>query len=207
MKAEEKNTIRRSELWHNVYKILERLPIDYNTKGDCLDIQSASCEIEKTAEAYAKQSNLVSVEDVALPPFLYKDRAGAIFVGGIEDSQVTDEWYDFLKKILPKQSNWVSVEDRLPDEGDIVFVWAKHVEGEIHYSVDCPSIVMVSFDRTDHSPVTDTDFYEVVARGITHWQPLPEPPKQEDFNCPSCGEQWNTQKANSCQCGASIKKQ
>lgn len=73
-------------------------------------------------------------------------------------------------------TEWISVDDRLPDKWEEVLVWAKKIEGEIYYEVDSPSCVKVVFDTIDRSPLVDWDYYEVLAIGITHWMPLPEPP-------------------------------
>lgn len=71
-------------------------------------------------------------------------------------------------KALPKLGEWISVKDRLPEDNTDVLVYhgslisiysyMGHNEWEDDYGY---------FSRTDDD-------------GITHWMPLPEPPKEED---------------------------
>lgn len=67
---------------------------------------------------------------------------------------------------------WISVKDRLPNEGDIVVAWL--------FKKKEPACVR--FERDKHGPI----WYELVTVDrdndredlITHWMPLPEPPKE-----------------------------
>ena len=71
-------------------------------------------------------------------------------------------------KALPKFGEWISVKDRLPEDNTNVLVYRGslisvytyigHNEWEDDYGY---------WSRTDDD-------------GITHWMPLPEPPKEED---------------------------
>lgn len=63
-------------------------------------------------------------------------------------------------------SRWISVEERLPEKGDVVLtVW----RGEIEFARYTPHRL---------------GWYNLTARydspnAVTHWMPLPEPPKEE----------------------------
>lgn len=72
---------------------------------------------------------------------------------------------------------WIKVEDKLPEDGQEVLVWANSIEGEIYYLVEEPSCAKVYFKKVDFSPIVDCDYYQVYAEGITHWMPLPKEPK------------------------------
>lgn len=59
-------------------------------------------------------------------------------------------------------SEWISVNDRLPKQGEIVIVfscWGEYEDDDYETSIQR----------------FDVDYYK--ANDITHWMPLPEPPK------------------------------
>ena len=60
-------------------------------------------------------------------------------------------------------AEWISVKDRLPKEGEVVVVYIKPKVG-------------VGYAEVDIYLMGDFDEY---SEGVTHWMPLPEPPKGE----------------------------
>ncbi|MBR1749926.1 MAG: DUF551 domain-containing protein [Ruminococcus sp.] len=65
-------------------------------------------------------------------------------------------------------SEWISVKDRLPEDGEEVLIYSTTNE-----------ISMCYYDEDTHRfNVVDSDLYwnEI---SVTHWAPLPEPPKGE----------------------------
>lgn len=76
-------------------------------------------------------------------------------------------------------SDWISVKDRLPNKGDIVLAYCQKIIGEIRYVLDCPTIAKIEWENIDCSNIPDTDYFSVWAENITHWMPLPEPPKEK----------------------------
>ena len=63
--------------------------------------------------------------------------------------------------------NWISVEDRLPEETGNYLVYGK--PGQIGY------IAWAFFDASEQQ-WCDFNKWEYF-KGVTHWQPLPEPPQ------------------------------
>lgn len=61
-------------------------------------------------------------------------------------------------------NEWVSVEDRYPSHGDVVLIYTKHKE-----------IQTFQWDATTQTWVGDS--YDYATMFVTHWMPLPEPPK------------------------------
>lgn len=69
-------------------------------------------------------------------------------------------------------SEWISVKDRLPDIGIEVLVYLSSYNGG--------SI------RTDQR-YTNQSWMWYEDYDITHWMPLPEPPKTQLYKCERCG--------------------
>jgi hypothetical protein len=103
------------------------------------------------------------------------------------DTKERAEWYEknvqyaigVLKDAIPLSSEWVRVEDNMPADGVEVLVWSANsvsipVQG--YYSVKHGGW-KASFEMRqcmNDSFHGDAKFYFTP----THWQPLPEPPKQ-----------------------------
>ena len=61
-------------------------------------------------------------------------------------------------------TNWISVKDRLPKQKQDIIAWGNG------------SVQLVYCDKDKFY-----DVYELrIVLNITHWQPLPEPPKEAD---------------------------
>lgn len=77
---------------------------------------------------------------------------------------------------------WISVEDELPEKGDIVIVM-QDAYGNIHFTA-CEFIsAMQLCDVTDFHVRSDaylgiTKKAEITLGAVTHWMPLPQPPKE-----------------------------
>lgn len=63
------------------------------------------------------------------------------------------------------QPQWISVKDRLPDEDEVVLVHA-----------ECNSTILPKIIELGH---WDTLVCKIGMKFITHWMPLPPPPKGE----------------------------
>lgn len=66
-------------------------------------------------------------------------------------------------------SEWISVEDRIPDDGQNVIAF-----------VDGAFVVAAQYRSSCFYDVlkdVDGSLFETVSRDVTYWQPLPEPPK------------------------------
>ena len=67
-------------------------------------------------------------------------------------------------------SEWISVEDRLPDENNDEFIC--YVSNKNDKSVD-----FVSAFVYENGEFGDTKYGNNFNKWLTHWMPLPEPPK------------------------------
>ena len=117
-----------------------------------LDARVASIQYTETADL-----NLPAIEV-----------AGDAFEAGVE-------WAD-------GHPRWISVEDELPEKGDIVIVM-QDAYGNIHFTA-CEFIsAMQLCDVTDFHVRSDaylgiTKKAEITLGAVTHWMPLPQPPKE-----------------------------
>ena len=78
------------------------------------------------------------------------------------------------ERIAELENQWISVEDRLPDENKNVIVFANDivssfVETACYYV--CPEYLHGGWSEENGDP------YEPI---ITHWMNLPEPPKEQE---------------------------
>ena len=70
---------------------------------------------------------------------------------------------------LAKVPKWISVEERLPEECDIYLAHVMHS----YNKEDLYALVCVEYFNPEDGWSSLSDLYEV-----THWMPLPEPPKE-----------------------------
>ncbi len=93
--------------------------------------------------------------------------------GNCENCDLGDHIIKLHKKIdrlkaKIKQSEWISVEDRLPDKyGDVICCTRKGTIWQLTYNPTY-KLFNVSYDNVEN------------AMDVTHWMPLPEPPKKGD---------------------------
>lgn len=71
-------------------------------------------------------------------------------------------------------SKWISVEERLPEQGQLVLVWGKR------WFDDAAKIIVAYYSgdwRASELAWTDDGIEEATVSDVTHWQPLPERPE------------------------------
>lgn len=68
---------------------------------------------------------------------------------------------------IEKRSNWISVEEKLPNDFSNVFVWFSGMYGE-------PKIVF--FREGDFYPNSFSSEY--ITKWVKYWMPLPNPPEE-----------------------------
>lgn len=71
---------------------------------------------------------------------------------------------------------WISVKDRLPDDNGTYLVYAPTYSGGSSSGLDCINGVMFSRWRKHWSIEVG---YHKRPNCVTHWMPLPDPPKEE----------------------------
>jgi hypothetical protein len=84
-----------------------------------------------------------------------------------DEGKPTDHFYaDCPLPTVTKCSEWISVKDRLPEESGRYLVYAKEGERETHRTI-------APFHKAFHLSG------RMAYWKVTHWMPLPEPPKEE----------------------------
>jgi len=77
---------------------------------------------------------------------------------------------DAIEELVDAVPHWISVEERLPESGERVLIMFKPFEDDENISIGW--LTKSGFDCYDDSVY----FF----RSVTHWMPLPEPPKEEN---------------------------
>ena len=120
---------------------------------------------QRELDARVASIQYTETTDLNLPAI---EVAGDAFEAGVE-------WAD-------RHPRWISVEDELPEKGDIVIVM-QDAYGNIHFTA-CEFIsAMQLCDVTDFHVRSDaylgiTKKAEITLGAVTHWMPLPQPPKE-----------------------------
>ena len=106
---------------------------------------------------------------------------------GLLDRFVYDDWYsngEIAEKLIANGvtvQEWISVDDRLPDNKEYDWVLAQVVEDNGYMHV--PKVMEYRQSKNDWFEET----YGWISKHnglftVTHWMPLPEPPKGETNN-------------------------
>ena len=103
------------------------------------------------------------------------------------DQFVYDEWYgndDIADKLISNgvtMPQWISVDDRLPDETGRYLAVKKRIAPD-EFGGNRTDIVILRFSVDDgfKMPTHIPDWInEKINEEVTHWMPIPEPPKGE----------------------------
>ena len=80
------------------------------------------------------------------------------------------EWYEDALKYRSQETEWISVEERLPEINEEVYTCSTKIRGWV------PRFAHYLGENTfgDRNCIYYVDYNEV-----THWRPLPQPPKGE----------------------------
>jgi hypothetical protein len=84
----------------------------------------------------------------------------------------------YLVKDVQPVNQWISVDDRLPNIGERVFVYIPRPDN--HYNTEIAYISEGNDDYPYWVLGDKSQFYSTRFHYISHWQPLPEPPKDGD---------------------------
>ena len=78
-----------------------------------------------------------------------------------------------------ESGGWISVDDRLPENVHIKNLTVGHSKAVLGYVTDNLCTFCVSYDYERKAWRYFDDCRAIVWHEITHWQPLPEPPKEQ----------------------------
>lgn len=74
---------------------------------------------------------------------------------------------------------WISVEDKLPDEDGEYIVYAQDESSLPNEGIWYENVVVVAYYRFDEWTWYEDDNEYDITDIVTHWMPLPEPPRME----------------------------
>ena len=74
------------------------------------------------------------------------------------------QYYKGYQDAMANQ-RWIPVTERLPEQGDVVLIYTKHEDIQV-------------FQWDDNYGGWVGDRYNYSKRMVTHWMPLPDPPKE-----------------------------
>lgn len=127
-------------------------------------------EASAIVEALEGDSNYEQLIDFA------KWSKGAEWKDGTKQMFIRSDWKSYVGEYLKQygvsntpepdtMDNWISVEDRLPESGECVLL----------YSVNSGVVEGAWLSEKNHF---EQWRWNAIATNVTHWQPLPNPPKK-----------------------------
>lgn len=82
------------------------------------------------------------------------------------------------KKKSSEMSKWISVKERLPDRNQMVLAFLPENSGR-------PRLARIAIETAYGDPNKCSGWLHYSRHDITHWMPLPEPPKEGGEDIPS----------------------
>ena len=107
-----------------------------------------------------------------LRPVSFEAEHSAVLLSDV--SKMMREWVE-RQPTLTTPNEWVSVEERLPDTDGAYLVYAPTYTGGSSSSLDCIGGIM--FSRFKHEKWSIESGYYKRPNCVTHWMPIPAPPK------------------------------
>lgn len=108
------------------------------------------------------------------------------FAGGLADYLIANGVrLEEKQATSDKASNWIPVTERLPEEDGTYLVFEKHRYGTqtrtIHFAKDARKVDKYDFHRSWKKVwyEYDSEWGHYTIDDVTHWMPLPQPPKGE----------------------------
>lgn len=133
-------------------------------------------ELIKALRCFASEGNCPVDECNEKCPYWMEDDKFDLYS---PHAEISDEYQlcravvDMLEQDAP---GWISVKDRLPKENGTYLVFAPTYSGGSSSGLDCTNGVMFARWRKHWS--IEVGYYRR-PNCVTHWMPLPEPPKEE----------------------------
>lgn len=110
----------------------------------------------------------------------YADKSKHYHDKAIGYTTAADEVHDFPSEDVQPVNPWISVDDRLPEIDERVFVYIPRPDN--HYNIEMAYISKGNDDYPYWVLRDKSQFYSTRFHYVSHWMPLPEPPKDGDIN-------------------------
>lgn len=108
----------------------------------------------------------------------YADKSKHYHDKAIGYTTAADEVHDFPSEDVQPVNPWISVDDRLPEIDERVFVYIPKPDN--HNNIEIAYISKGNDDYPYWVLRDKSQFYSTRFHYISHWLPLPEPPKDGD---------------------------
>lgn len=106
------------------------------------------------------------------------DDDGSCSKADVDLREMLDEIEALPSADVQPVDRWISVDDRLPNIGERVFVYIPRPDN--HYNIEIAYISEGNDDYPYWVLGDKSQFYSTRFHYISHWMPLPEPPKDGD---------------------------
>ena len=106
----------------------------------------------------------------------YADKSKHYHDKAIGYTTAADEVHDFPSEDVQPVNPWISVKDKLPDEGERVLIYAPRTQNQYYVAMFYTLHDEIKFAMNVYG--TSYCWY---AEDVTHWQPLLELPKDGDI--------------------------
>lgn len=93
---------------------------------------------------------------------------------GVDCDGMEEDALAYIQQLEAQVPKWISVEERLPEISDVVLVIAS---GKPRENIELHDAFLIASFWGDEGWIAD-GYEEWDAVNVTHWMPLPEPPKE-----------------------------
>lgn len=101
-----------------------------------------------------------------------------VVTDGGSSGEATQFCEAFAKEIAEQSnSRWISVDTALPEDAGIENITVGHSKAVLGFVTDNLCCFCVTYEHERKAWRYFDDIHNIVWHEITHWQPLPEPPK------------------------------
>ena len=147
--------------------------------GKAAEGTSLCAKLLHTTTGIRRNGNMTRKEGTQMDRLAYRDDTGRARLTryGMQmycSTQATADCFAKLEESIPR---WISVKDRLPENEQMVIGYTP-VDGYMFIGFHKTEVAF-GYDWSSWFIITSMRSTKTVTKKVTHWMPLPEPPKEE----------------------------